>query len=263
MTTDAPSLTKLPTIGLGITSGTFDAQVEEMLRLGAARRSAYVCCVNAHMTAEARDPSFRKVVLEADLATPDGMPVLLAMKWLNGVRQERVAGNDLMPALLQKASERGLGVYLYGGSNEVQAKIMSLARTRYPGIRFAGAYAPPFGPLESLDLEKEAARINATGANLIMVSLGCPKQERFMHAMKGRVNGVMLGLGGAFLLFAGVDARAPAWMRRFALEWLYRLWLEPRRLWRRYLVTNSIFIVLFFQSGLRRLFGASSKAGSV
>lgn len=256
---DAPSLKKLPTIGLGITSGPFEAQVEEILRLGAAHRSAYVCCVNAHMTAEARDESFNKVVNEADLATPDGMPVLLAMKWLNGVQQERVAGNDLMPALLEKAAQRGLGVFLYGGSDEVQAEIMKRARASYPGIRFSGAYAPPFGPLESLDFEKEAERINASGANVIMVSLGCPKQERFMHAMKGRVNGAMLGLGGAFLLFAGVDSRAPSWMRRFALEWLYRLWLEPRRLWKRYLVTNTIFIVLFLRSWAKRRFGTSSK----
>lgn len=247
----ASSLVKLPTIGLGITAGSFQEQVEEIVRLGSARRSSYVCCVNAHMTAEAREESFKRVVNEADLATPDGMPVLLAMQWLNGVKQERVAGNDLMPALLEQAANHGLGVYLYGGSEKVQAEIMNRAKARFPGIRFAGAHAPPFAPLESFDLALEAERINASGAHVVMVSLGCPKQERFMHAMKGRVNGVMLGLGGAFLLFAGVDTRAPVWMRRFALEWLYRLCLEPRRLWKRYLVTNTVFIVLFIRSWLR------------
>ncbi len=254
------ALPKLPTIGLGITAGSFSEQVDAIVRLGAAHESSYVCCVNAHMTAEARDPAFNKVVNGADLATPDGMPVLLAMRWLNRVKQERVAGNDLMPALLEAAAEHELTVFLYGGSEQVQATIMERARAQWPGIRFAGAYAPPFGPLEALDLEKEAQRINASGAHIVMVSLGCPKQERFMQAMHGRVNAVMLGLGGAFLLYAGVDSRAPAWMRRFALEWLYRLALEPKRLWKRYLVTNSVFIVLFFRSLLHRTFRGSTNA---
>lgn len=258
MSTESP-LIKLPTIGLGITAGPFNEQVKEIVRLGSSRRSSYVCCVNAHMTAESRDPAFKEVVNGADLATPDGMPVLLAMRWLNGVKQERVAGNDLMPALLEQAAENGLSVYLYGGSEEVQAEIMKRARSLHPTIRFAGSYAPPFAPLESFDLDREAERINSSGARIILVSLGCPKQERFMHAMKGRVNGVMLGLGGAFLLFAGVDTRAPAWMRRFALEWLYRLWLEPRRLWKRYLVTNTVFIVLFIRSWFSGLFRSTNR----
>jgi N-acetylglucosaminyldiphosphoundecaprenol N-acetyl-beta-D-mannosaminyltransferase len=103
-------------------------------------------------------------------------------------------------------------------------------------------------------MDAEAARINAAGAQIVMVSLGCPKQERWMAAMKGRVNGVMLGLGGAFLLYAGVDNRAPRWMRDLSLEWLYRFMLEPRRLWRRYLVTNTQFLVLLAAEVFRRLF---------
>lgn len=95
-----------------------------------------------------------------------------------------------------------------------------------------------------MDLDAEAQRINATGAHIVLVSLGCPKQERWMGLMKGKVNAVMLGLGGAFLLYAGIDGRAPLWMRKLSLEWLYRLCLEPRRLWKRYLVTNSRFIML-------------------
>jgi N-acetylglucosaminyldiphosphoundecaprenol N-acetyl-beta-D-mannosaminyltransferase len=116
------------------------------------------------------------------------------------------------------------------------------ATKEHPALRIAGVWSPPFAPLEHMDLDAEAARINASGAHIVMVSLGCPKQERWMAAMKGRVNGVMLGLGGAFLLYAGMDTRAPKWMRDASLEWLYRLALEPRRLWKRYLVTNSLFL---------------------
>ncbi|MBK9177293.1 MAG: WecB/TagA/CpsF family glycosyltransferase [Flavobacteriales bacterium] len=242
---------KLPVLSLSISHAPFAEQVRRIIDLGRAHRSAYVCCVNAHMTVEARDPGFAQVVNGADLATPDGMPVLFAMRWFHRIAQERVAGNDLLPALLEGTSESGISVFLFGGTADVQARIMERAVNEWPRIQFAGAYAPPFIPLEEFDLEQEAARINETGAGIVLVSLGCPKQERFMAAMKGRVHGVMLGLGGAFLLYAGVDKRAPRWMRSLALEWLYRLWLEPRRLFRRYLVTNTIFIGLFVRDVFR------------
>lgn len=238
-----------------ISVGTFAAHIDAFAALGAAHRSSYVCCVNAHMTVEARDPSFAQVVNNADFATADGMPVLKVLNLFHKVGQERVAGNDIMPALLAKAEEQGLTVFLYGGKEDVQQRIVDRAAKDFPRLRFAGRYAPPFAPLERMDLEADAARINASGAHIIMVSLGCPKQEKWMAAMKGRVNAVMLGLGGAFLLYAGVDTRAPKWMRDLSLEWLYRLWLEPGRLWKRYLVTNSIFLFLFGQAAVRRPFG--------
>lgn len=243
---------KLPVLALGISHAPFAEQLRCIMEMGHERRSAYVCCVNAHMTVEARDPGFAQVVNKADLATPDGMPVLFAMRWFHRIEQERVAGNDLLPAVLEGASALGTSVFLYGGTAEVQARIKERALREWPGIQFAGCHAPPFAPLVEYDLEQEAARINETGAGIVLVSLGCPKQERFMSAMKGRVHGVMLGLGGAFLLYAGVDKRAPRWMRSMALEWLYRLWLEPRRLFRRYLVTNTIFIGLFLRDVFRR-----------
>jgi len=204
------------------------------------------------MTVEAREPGFAHVVNSADFATADGMPVVKALRFFHGLAQERVAGNDLLPALLTKAAANGLSVFFYGGSEEVLRRMAERARQEFPGLVLAGTHSPPFGPLDGLDLEQEAARINASGAHLVMVSLGCPKQERWMAAMKGRVDALMLGLGGAFLLYAGVDTRAPKWMRELSLEWLYRLWLEPGRLWKRYLVTNTQFIVLWLRALLRR-----------
>lgn len=246
---------KLPVLTTRISTGSFAAQVDAMIKLAKERVSAYVCCVNAHMTVEAEEPGFARVVDQADLATPDGMPVLLAMRFFHKIRQERVAGNDLMPALLARAAQEGIGVYFYGGAPENLKLIAERASRELPGIRIAGAFSPPFGPLEALDLEAEAGRIRASGAALVLVSLGCPKQERFMAALKGKVDAVMVGLGGAFLLYAGIDTRAPKWMRDLSLEWLYRLALEPRRLWRRYLVTNTRFMLLFMKAFITRKHG--------
>ncbi|MBX2973052.1 MAG: WecB/TagA/CpsF family glycosyltransferase [Flavobacteriales bacterium] len=253
-------LPKLPVLTVDITVGGFADQVRAIADHGQAHASSYVCCVNAHMTVEAREPGFARVVRGADFATADGMPVLRAMQLFHGVKQERVAGNDLMPALFEEAARRGLGVYLYGSSDEVQQRIVDRAGRELPALRIVGKWSPPFKPVDQMDFEGDAARINASGAHIVMVSLGCPKQERWMAAMKGRVDGIMLGIGGAFLLYAGIDKRAPKWMRDLSLEWVYRLWLEPRRLFRRYVVTNSIFLVLFFKEAIRRLFGGRKAA---
>lgn len=239
-----------------ITTAPFQVQVGAIAELARTHTSAYVCCVNAHMTVEARDPAFAQVVDSAGLATADGMPVVLGLRLLHGVRQERVAGNDLMPELLKTAAEQGLSVYLYGGEESTLQKIRERALREYPGLRLVGSWSPPFTPIDAMDFDADAGRINASGAQLIMVSLGCPKQEKWMARMHGRVNGVMLGLGGAFLLYAGIDTRAPAWMRGLSLEWLYRLALEPRRLWKRYLVTNSIFLWMLMRGLVRNLFSA-------
>ncbi len=244
----AAILPKRPVLTVGITSGGFWEQVNAIMALARERHSAYVCCVNAHMVVEATRPDFNAVVNNADFATPDGMPVLYALNRFHGLHQERVAGNDLMPALLARASEDAVGVYLYGGAEKTLARIKERAALESPELVISGAHSPPYIRFEQMDFETEAARINASGAGLILVSLGCPKQERFMAAMKGKVNAVMVGLGGAFLLYAGVDKRAPKWMRDLSLEWLFRLVLEPGRLWRRYLVTNSRFIGLYLRA---------------
>lgn len=248
-------LPKRKVLTADISLGSFAQHIEVMAALGAAHRSSYVCCVNAHMTVEAKEAAFAAVVNGADLATADGMPVLRALQRFHKVEQERVAGNDIMPALMAKAAASGLGVFLIGATEEVQQKIVDRAAQELPDLRIVGRYSPPFAPVEEMDLEADAERINASGAHIVLVSLGCPKQEKWMAAMKGRVNAVMLGMGGAFLLYAGIDKRAPKWMRDLSMEWVYRLWLEPKRLWRRYVVTNSAFIVLVLKEMVHRAFG--------
>jgi len=256
-----PVLPKRRVLTVDISLGTFAEQIASMAAYGAAHRSSYVCCVNAHMTVEARDPAFARVVNGADLATADGMPVLRVLQRFHKVDQERVAGNDVLPALFEKAAEQGLSIYLFGATEDVQQRIVERAAHEVPGLHIAGRSTPPFTPFEQMDLSGEMERINTSGAHIVMVSLGCPKQEKWMAAMKGRVNAIMLGVGGAFLLYAGIDKRAPKWMRDLSLEWLYRLALEPRRLFKRYFVTNSIFLILVVKETVRRSFGSGQNIG--
>ncbi|HNK41829.1 MAG TPA: WecB/TagA/CpsF family glycosyltransferase, partial [Flavobacteriales bacterium] len=196
-------------------------------------------CVEAH-----NDPAFAAVVNGADFATADGMPMLNQLNRRHQLGQERVAGNDIMPALMAEAAAQGLGIYLYGGKQEVLDLIVARAAKDWPTLRISGIESPPYRPLSNAEMEDAADRINASTAHIVLVSLGCPKQEKWMAAMKGKVNAIMLGMGGAFLLYAGVDSRAPKWMRDLSLEWVYRLALEPGRLWKRYLVTNTTFLWL-------------------
>ncbi|MBS1581984.1 MAG: WecB/TagA/CpsF family glycosyltransferase [Bacteroidetes bacterium] len=249
-------------IGVDLSVGPFAEHVRAFAAFGKAHRSSYVCCVNVHMCVEAhRDPAFARVVNEADFATADGMPMRKALNVLHKLRQERVAGNDLMPALMAEAEQQGLSIYLYGGEQPVLDAIVARAAREFPRLRIAGAWSPPFRPLTEPELAEVADRINASGAHLVLVSLGCPKQEKWMAAMKGRVNALMIGLGGAFLLYAGVDSRAPKWMRDLSLEWAYRLVLEPRRLWKRYLVTNTVFLWLFFKALVLKWSGRPGQTG--
>lgn len=243
---------KVRLFGLDLSVGSFGEHVAAIVDRGRAHRSSYVCCVNVHMCMEAQaDPAFAAVVNGADLATADGMPIRHSIRRFSGRAQERVAGNDLMPAVMAAAEREGLSIWLHGGEEHVLAAIVQKAAREYPKLLIAGTYAPPYRPATSEELDQEAARITASKAHIVFVSLGCPKQEKWMATMKGKVPAVMLGVGGAFLLYAGVDKRAPRWMRDLSLEWLYRLWLEPGRLWKRYLTTNSAFVWLYAKELVR------------
>jgi len=245
-------LSKQQVLDTAITTGPFEEFVDTILRLGAARRSAYVCCANVHMLVEAhRDADFRQVLAAADLVTPDGGPVASVAGWRGGHPQERVAGMDLVPALMVEAAKRGQSVYFYGTTEAVLDAIVARAQRELPTLRIAGTCAPPFRPLSAAEEAAHTAAIEAADPDLLFVALGCPRQEKWMAAHRGQVRACMLGVGQAFLVYAGLEQRLPVWARRLWLEWAYRLWLEPRRLWRRYLVTNTRFLYLLAQQALR------------
>lgn len=209
----------------------------------AQRHSRYVCICNAHSVVTAQqDDEFGQVIAGADMATPDGAPVAHMLRRVGYPEQQRINGPDLMWRYCARAAQTGSSVYLYGGTPETLAILQQKLVATFPALRIAGAYAPPFRPATVEEDADDVARINASGANTVWVSLGCPKQELWMAAHRGRVRAVMIGVGAAFDYHAGTLKRAPLWMQRRGLEWFYRLCTEPRRLWRRYLFTNSAFL---------------------
>ena len=232
-------------IGCPVTAQGFQEQVETMAAWAARRESRMVCAANVHMLMEAHArPDFARILSSSDLVTPDGMPLVWMMRQLGARQQERVAGMDLLPALCRLAQDRNLSVYFLGSTPQVLARMRERLQRDVPRMRIAGMESPPFRPLSPPEEDQLVDRINESGANFVMVSLGCPKQERWMHAQRGKIHGVMLGLGGAFPVYAGTTSMAPQWMRDGGIEWLYRLMQEPRRLAGRYLTTNLPFAVL-------------------
>lgn len=215
------------------------------LALWAGRsESRYVCICNAHSVVTAsRDPSFAAVLAAADLTTPDGAPVAWMLRRQGHRSQQRINGPDLMWRYGQEAAQRGESIYLYGSTPRTLELLQIRLRQAWPGLRIAGAESPPYRDLSAQEDEEVVRRINASGAGTVWVSLGCPKQELWMAAHRGRVQAVMIGVGAAFDFHAGTLPRAPRWMQDHGLEWLHRLASEPRRLWRRYLVTNTLFVL--------------------
>ena len=213
-----------------------------------AHESRYVCVCNVHSIVTARqDPVFADVVNKADIATPDGMPVSWTLRRKGFSGQQRINGPDLMWLLCSRASEEGLPIFLLGATEDTLSKLRGKLNGEFPGLKIAGTLSPPFRPLQADDEDEMIKRINESGAGLLFIGLGCPKQERLMAALRGRVNAAMIGVGAAFNYHAGVEKRAPKWMQDRGLEWLYRLVCNPRRLWRRYVVTNSLFILWALQ----------------
>lgn len=214
--------------------------------LGWARegRSAYVCAANVHMVMEAYDdPAFAALVNAADLVTPDGMPLVWSLR-ARGQAQERVYGPDLMLHVCEAAAREGVAVGLHGGEPDVIEQLRETLPRRFPGLRVAYAHAPPFRDLSPAEDEAVVRDIEASGARILFVALGCPKQERWMAAHRGRVPAAMLGVGAAFAFHAGRVRQAPAALRRAGLEWLFRVAVEPRRLWKRALRHNPRFALL-------------------
>ena len=218
------------------------------------------------MTMEAyNNPYFSEVVNGADIVTPDGRPLSLFLKIFRGIEQNRVCGMDIFPEILREAASRKKSVFFYGNTQDVLDKILSRANADFPSLAIAGTHSPPFRILSPLEKDDIITKIRKAEADLIFVSLGCPRQENWMAEHKGKFRGCMLGLGQAFNVFARVESRSPRWMQEYALDWLYRMYLNPRRLWKRYILTNSQFIYLTLRhsiSGKQKAPSAKESAGS-
>jgi N-acetylglucosaminyldiphosphoundecaprenol N-acetyl-beta-D-mannosaminyltransferase len=232
----------------------YEEVIDWMEAVIAAGGRAYVtaAAVNLIMTAR-EDPEARAAVLGATLAVPDGQPLVWALHALGHARATRVYGPDLMARFCARAARTGTPMYLYGGRTPEALELLERRlRERFPGLRIAGGFSPPFRALSTEEEESVIAAIDSSGAQVVWVGTGQPKQEKWMLRMRPRLSAPLLvGVGAAFDFHAGLVSQAPGWMQRGGLEWAYRLSREPRRLWRRYARYNPRFVVGFARQYLR------------
>lgn len=220
--------------------------VELVTVWGRERRGRYVCVSNVHMCMETKDSEvFREVVNSADLVVADGKPIQLAQRLLGQKNAQQVRGMDLTEALCQRAMQEKIPVGFYGGAPEVLADMQSVLRQKYPTLNISYSYSPPFRLLEDCEKQAICQDVIAAQTGILFIGLGCPKQELWMSVHKDKLPCVMLGVGAVFDFIANHKKHAPRWMQLMALEWLFRLVLEPRRLWRRYLIQNPRFVFYF------------------
>jgi N-acetylglucosaminyldiphosphoundecaprenol N-acetyl-beta-D-mannosaminyltransferase len=213
------------------------------------RRALTVSCSAVHSVMEgALDPEHRHRLNALDLVLPDGQPVRWALGWRHGVRlTNRVYGPDFMLSVCARAAEEGIPIFLYGSRNEILEPLTENLRRRFPRLIVAGARPSEFRKLTEAEQKTIASEIRATGAGIVFAGLGCPRQEIWAYENAGLIALPLVAVGAAFDFHAGVVPQAPAWMQRSGLEWVFRLGQEPRRLWKRYLYLNPLY--LFFLAG--------------
>lgn len=235
-------------INFHVSTGKYEMFIEKITEMAIEKQSSAVYFANVHMYIEAyRSKSFLENINNADIVTADGQPIAWILRLFYGIRQDRVAGMDVFPDLLRVMDREGLPVYFYGGTQKMLDMTAEYLSAKFPTLKIAGMFSPPFRPLTEMEEGVIIEKINATNPALIFVVLGCPQQERFIAKMKGKIQGVMAGIGGALPVTIGMQKRAPVWMRTHGLEWLYRLYKEPARLYKRYFVTNSLFLYIIMR----------------
>ena len=240
-------------LGVGISAVNLDSAAELINRWISTRQNQYVCITGVHGVMESQsDPILRQIHNKAGMVTPDGMPMVWLNKMAGNSNVGRVYGPDLMLKLCCEGRERGIRHYFYGGAQGVASLLAARLQSRFPGLNVAGTYCPPFRGMTDAEDAQVISQINAANADIVWVGLSTPKQEFWMSSHLDRINApVMIGVGAAFDFHAGLKRQAPAWMRKSGLEWLYRLCTEPRRLWKRYLKNNPLFVIYLLLSKLR------------
>jgi N-acetylglucosaminyldiphosphoundecaprenol N-acetyl-beta-D-mannosaminyltransferase len=233
-------------LNMRVDATTYEDASRRVLRWAREGRSAYVCVATVHMTMEAYDSAaFRQVVNGADLVTPDGRPLVWALRSLGVRGASQVRGTDLTQHVVAQAARENVPIGLYGGTPELLEVFGRVLKTRYPNIQVVCQIAPPFRPLTPEEDKAVTKEIVASGTRILFVGIGCPKQENWMAEHVGRIPAVMLGVGAAFDFHTGRVRQAPRWMQLAGLEWVFRLLMDPRRLWKRYAKHNPRFVWLF------------------
>lgn len=236
---------KLDVFGVGIAPTSYQEATDVIIDAAKRRERKLVSCYAVHaLITFCEDSQLRQLSNHFDMITPDGQPVRWALNLLHGTDlTERVYGPELMLQLCRRAARDGVSVYLYGGSPEVAEALQQNLKDMLPDLQIAGYESPPFRALTPEEDRQVIERINSSGAGIVFIGLGCPKQDQFAHSHRNTINAVQVCVGAAFDFHAGAKSTAPGWMQKRGLEWLYRLIQEPRRLWHRYLVTNSSYLL--------------------
>jgi N-acetylglucosaminyldiphosphoundecaprenol N-acetyl-beta-D-mannosaminyltransferase len=246
-------------LGIPLAMTDYEATMDWMDATIAHREKGYICVAATHTVMVCdEDPELREAVLNSSLTVPDGQPLVWAMNAMGGELEDRVYGPELMARYCERAAARGTRMYLYGGRN--QGALVQLAlnlRKRFPGVKIVGGYSPPFRDLSEEEEDAIVGEMNGSKADVIWVGVGAPKQEKWMAAMRDRLDAaVLVGVGAAFDFHAGLIPQAPEWMQSAGLEWLFRMAQEPRRLAPRYVRYNPRFITGFARQYARhRLMG--------
>jgi N-acetylglucosaminyldiphosphoundecaprenol N-acetyl-beta-D-mannosaminyltransferase len=233
-------------LGMRVDGTSYEETTDAITDMASARSGGMVCVATVHMVMEAfDDPAFQRIVNAADRVTPDGVPLVTALRMLGIPLARRVYGPTLTRVVCRRAEELGLPVGFYGGTPEVLEALTRELSAQFPKLSVPFTFSPPFRPLSEAEDAAVVDAIDAAGVAILFVGIGCPKQERWMAAHRESLRCTMVGVGAAFDFIAGMKSQAPRWMQRAGLEWLFRLIAEPRRLWRRYLIGNPRFLYHF------------------
>ena len=247
---------RLNVLGVGISVLDLPSATRAILDAVRERRRGYVCVTGVHGVSEAQaDDAFRRILNRAFLCTPDGMPLVWLGKLGGHWDMDRVYGPDLMLDVLQASAPNEVRHFFCGGASGAAEELRTRLTARFPSIRIVGVYEPPFRPLTTEEETALREQVRAARPDIVWVGLSTPKQERFMAEYLPKLETtVMVGVGAAFDFHSGRVRQAPRWMQRSGLEWVYRIYREPRRLWWRYFKNNPLFIwrVLLQHTGLRR-----------
>ncbi len=227
---------------------TWEIAVSKIIAWSRAAESRFVTICNVHSVVTARkDKLLRDAINSSDMATPDGMPVAWLIGYRRGMPQERINGPDLTIRLCERAASEGITVAFYGAEPSTLLKLRAALTAQFPTLNIGAMISPPFKALTDVERREFIEQINDSSPGIVFIGLGCPKQEKWMAANRDYIPSVQIGVGAAFDYIAETIKRPPLWMQRMGLEWLGRLVAEPKRLWRRYLVTNSIYLAYVFR----------------
>jgi N-acetylglucosaminyldiphosphoundecaprenol N-acetyl-beta-D-mannosaminyltransferase len=239
-------------LGVNVVASSYQQVTEQSIQWAKHRESRTLVFANVHVIMEAfDDANYRECLSQADMVNPDGVPLVWALKLLGSKKASRVYGPDCTVEMIKAAAANDVPVGFYGGSPEVLETLLAVVRRNHPTLKISFAMSPPFRKLTQEEDADVTRKITESGARILFIGLGCPKQEKWMMEHAGQIPAVMFGVGAAFDFIAGKKKQAPRWMMKTGLEWLFRFGTEPRRLAQRYIKHNPRFVFLVARQLMR------------